>query len=322
VFSFRLARPTTQSMGNEEQRERQAFSHDASFEESSPTIIEKVDCKYCNASISKKHIAAHLALCSSRPDFTYIGSCKATAASLDSLGLRCPCGQSDAILKFTFYTGHPNASRRNSSAYFESQTCRKCSVATRITTDEPFDPNELQVSNLPNVPKTSLYLIGSVLASSINVQSILECGELLNMLLPSKGSFSLLAPKLALCLRDIFELEHQPQVIEFEIAKATNQSIPIKLSADFRYHSRVESDWVTSLYVESFLGLAIHVRNTWTGEHPVHDYNESIILAMDLSRLIDLGVLPFSVTVDGRLKSTADNLLRPGQARSQKVPML
>ena len=115
-----------------------------------------------------------------------------------------------------------------------------------------------------------------MLASSINVQSILECGELLNMLLPSYGSFGLIAPKLAVCLRDIFELEHQPQVIEFEIAKATIQSIPIKLSADFRYHSRVESDWVTSLYIESFLGLAIHVRNTWTGELPVHDYNESV----------------------------------------------
>ncbi len=148
-------------------------------------------------------------------------------ASLDSLEIRCRCGQSEAILKFTFYTGHPNTSRRDSSAYFESQTCRKCSVATRITTDEALDGNELEFSNLPNVTKTSLYLIGSVLASSINVQSILECGELLNMLLPSKGSFGIIAPKLALCLRDIFELEHQPLVVEFEIAKATTQSMPI-----------------------------------------------------------------------------------------------
>lgn len=306
-------------MGNTELRELHLDSDDPSYEEATPGNTEYVDCKFCYASVSKTNISKHLAICPGRPDFAYIGSCKATVASLDSLRFHCPCGQSDAILKFTFYTGHPNASRRNSSAYFESQTCRKCFVATRITTDEPLGSNELQVANLPNVPRTSLYFIGSVLASSINVQSILECGELLNMLLPSKGSFALLAPKLALCLRDIFELEHQPQVIEFEIAKATNQSIPIKLSADFRYHSRVESDWVTSLYIESFLGLAIHVRNTWTGEHPVHDYNESVILAMDLSRLIDLGVLPFSVTVDGRLKSTADNLLRPGQGRSQKV---
>ncbi len=136
-------------MWNVESRERQVDSEDPSYEEATQVQAEQVDCTFCYASVSKTNISKHLAICSSRPDFTYIGSCKATVASLDSLQLRCPCGQSVAILKFTFYTGHPNTSRRDSSAYFESQTCRKCTVATRITTDEPLNGDGLEFSNLP-----------------------------------------------------------------------------------------------------------------------------------------------------------------------------
>lgn len=281
------------------------FFRDDEYVNPNERKLEQLPCEYCGSLYSKAHLSDHQKICPSRPDFVFLGSTMAFRDSLNREEIHCGCGSNHALV-FDFVLGDSSSLRRNLACEFRA-TC-SCGKVTTLKTDYPV----VLIEGSPSLPQTSLHFVVSTLVSNNSYVAIEGLGEFMAMKVPSSSSFAAFAKPLALQLQKDFR-NLQSQIVSYVKLKSNISGDPICCSADLRYGARVEAEWIKSLWLESTLGLPLQVRNVWRGSNKVHDYSESVIIILDLILLFRMGAMPSEVTVDGKLKTNTDALLRPSQ---------